>query len=283
MKKTLFTLIFFCVVFTQCAFAQITINSEPSGAKVYQEGTYIGTTPCSASVKQKLVYDIDANKVKDDSKPPYSFPFTITMEGYEPATVYFEGSYEYHEAGIGGKNKYYIVKPKSYKLFAVLKKDNNYISQESNNVSQGLDDENRVANTDNYGISNLTSVQYIIKEDKQEKPEVRWRFDSDPSGAQIYWRIKSTIPETVSNSDLFYLGTTPFYEIKPLNIKGLDDDNSDKITIEIMVAKKGFVTQTKKFSGKLLTDYQELNWYFELEEYQVNVTDDTSADANNSN
>ena len=120
MKKLFFILIMLCSC-SNLLLAQVKINSEPSGAKVFKEGQYIGTTPCTAfNLNVKLVYDIDAYKVKDPSTPPYSVEFTIVMDGYEPATVYFEGKYEYHKHGL---QEYYIVKPKSYNLFAVLKKD----------------------------------------------------------------------------------------------------------------------------------------------------------------
>jgi hypothetical protein len=241
MKKGIF-ITMFCTCFFFIS-AQVTINSEPSGAKVFQEGKYIGTTPCNASLNvksNKLVYDIDANKVRDPSKPPYSYEFTITMDGYEPATVYFEGQYEYHQSGwVGGGQKYYIVKPKSYKLFAVLKKDNAYASQKiSTNDEQ--------------------------QKDKEANPNIRWHFDSDPEDAKIFWKVKSSIPDIVKNTELLYLGETPFNETKPLNIKGLNENNSDKVEIEIVIIKKGYIKQTKSFSGNSLINQQEISWFFDL-------------------
>lgn len=233
MTSRIITFIVFCACFiSHNTNAQITINSEPSGAKVYQEGEYIGTTPCSASVKQKLVYDIDANRVRNPNEPPYSFPFTIMMEGYEPTTVYFEGKYEYHQSGFGGQNKYYIVQPKTYKLFAILKKDPNYSSQ--------------------------TIMQ-------ESQPEIRWHFDSEPEGARLYWKVKSSTTD-VKETESIYLGTTPFNEIKPLNIKGLNSENSSNVTIVVEIVKKGYESQVKTFSAKTLTEQNEISWFFELEE-----------------
>ena len=231
----------FCA-FSQISSAQITINSEPSGAKVYKEGKYIGTTPCNASVSGKLVYDIDANKVRDASIPPYSHEFTLTMDGYEPAKVYFEGKYEYHQSGwVGGGQKYYIVKPKSYKLFAVLKKDNSYSSW------------GQTANKDD------------VQQNKTN-PDVRWHIDSDPEGAKIFWRVTSSIPDIVKNTELMYLGKTPFNETKPLNIQGINKDNSDKVKIEIEIVKNGYTKQNKTFSGNSLINQQEISWFFDLTE-----------------
>lgn len=243
MKKGIF-ITMFCICFFFIS-AQVTINSEPSGAKVYQEGKYIGTTPCYASLNvktKKLVYDIDADQVRDPSRPPYSYEFTITMDGYEPATVYFEGQYEYHQSGwVGGGQKYYIVKPKSYKLFAVLKKDNAYASQVL-----------------------TTSTNDRQQTNSEAIPTIRWHFDSDPEGAKIFWKVKSSIPNIVKNTDLLYLGETPFNETKPLNIKGLNNSNSDKVEIEIEIVKKGYIKQRKTFSGNLLINQQEISWFFDL-------------------
>lgn len=234
MTTKFYALLVFCVWFISInTTAQIRINSEPSGAKVYQEGEYIGTTPCSASVNQRLTYDIDANKVRNPSKPAYSYPFTIIMEGYEPATVYFEGKYNYRQSGIGGQNKYYIVEPKTYKLFAVLKKDPNY-------------------------TSNSTSFQ-------ESQPEVRWHFDSEPDGARLYWKVKSSTPN-VRSTESSYLGSTPFNELKPLNIPGLTNENSSNVTIEVEIIKKGYKKQVKTFSAKTLTEQREISWFFELPE-----------------
>lgn len=245
MKNYLFVLflIYICS-FSINATGQIKINSEPSGAKVYQEGKYIGTTPCTASTNMKtkhLVYDIDADQVRDPSQPPYSIEFTLTMDGYEPATVYFEGKYEYHQHG---GQKYYIAQPKTFNLFAVLKKDQS-------------------VSVNNSQITNPDIKQTAIQENK---PEIRWHFDSDPQGARIYWRVISKEPATVKNTDPLYLGITPYNELKPLNIKGLDSENAKNVIIEIEVIKKGYKKQVKSISAESLTEQQEISWFFELEE-----------------
>ena len=246
MRKTILFIVLFSAL-SLCSNAQIKINSEPSGAKVYQEGKYIGVTPCSASTNmkaKKLVYDIDADKVRDPSKPPYSIEFTLTMDGYEPATVCFEGEYEYHQSGwVGGGQKYYIVKPKSYNLFAVLKKEQNI------NISpiQTTQPEN----------------QNIIIQEKKE--DIRWQFDSEPDGARVFWKVISLEPNVVKNTDPLYLGTTPYNELKPFNIKGLNSENSKNVTIEIEISKKGYKKQIKRFSAESITEQNEISWFFELE------------------
>ncbi len=217
---------------------------------MYQEGKYIGTTPCKASSNMKtkeLVYDIDANRVRDPSKPPYSIEFTITLDGYEPATVYFEGKYEYHQSGFGGQNKYYLVKPKTFNLFAVLKKD------QSVSVST-------------VQTPNLEIQQTVFQE---SKPDIRWHFDSEPEGARIYWKVISKEPDVVKNTAPLYLGITPYNEIKPFNIKGLDSENAENVIIEVEIVKKGYKKQVKSISAESITEQQEISWFFELEEEKI--------------
>ena len=104
--------------------ATITVNSRPQGATVYVDGRVVGTTPCRVSLPGKWVYDIDANKVSNPNKPPYSKKFVFVLDGYKNATEYWEGVYEYHEAGIGDyRQRYYIVKPSEYSVMAFLEKE----------------------------------------------------------------------------------------------------------------------------------------------------------------
>ena len=104
--------------------ATITVNSRPAGATVYIDGREVGTTPCKVSLPGKWVYDIDANRVSDPNKPPYSKKITFALDGYKTTSEYWEGVYEYHEAGIGNyRQKYYIVKPSGYSVMAFLEKE----------------------------------------------------------------------------------------------------------------------------------------------------------------
>lgn len=104
--------------------ATITVNSRPEGATVYVDGKAVGTTPCKVSLPGKWVYDIDANKVSNPNKPPYSKKIVFVLDGYKTATEYWEGVYEYHEAGIGDyRQKYYIVKPSGYNVMAFMERE----------------------------------------------------------------------------------------------------------------------------------------------------------------
>lgn len=102
----------------------IAVNSRPTGATVYIDGREVGVTPCKVTLPGKWVYDIDANRVSNPDKPPYSKKITFVLDGYKTATEYWEGVYEYHEAGIGDyRQQYYIVKPSGYNVMAFLEKE----------------------------------------------------------------------------------------------------------------------------------------------------------------
>jgi hypothetical protein len=44
----------------------------------------------------------------------------------------------------------------------------------------------------------------------------------------------------------------------------LNENNSDKVEIEIVIIKKGYIKQTKSFSGNSLINQQEISWFFDL-------------------
>ncbi len=97
-----------------------------------------------------------------------------------------------------------------------------------------------------------------------ERTVIRWYFDSDPRGARIYWRVISSIPSIVKNTNETYLMTTPFEETRSFNILGLTYENSRDVQIEIKVSKKGYEDQVKRFNVRQAIDQQEISGFFEL-------------------
>ena len=87
-----------------------------------------------------------------------------------------------------------------------------------------------------------------------EKTIIRWYFDSDPRGARIFYRVVSSIPEIVKNTNETYLTTTPFEETRAFNILGLTYENSRDIQIEIKVEKNGYEPQVKRFNVRQAID-----------------------------
>lgn len=99
-----------------------------------------------------------------------------------------------------------------------------------------------------------------------EKTIIRWYFDSAPQGARIFWRVISSVPEEVKNTNELWLGSTPFEETRSFNIEGLTYENSRDVQIEIKVKCKGYVDQNKRFNVRQAIDQQEISSFFDLVE-----------------
>lgn len=97
-----------------------------------------------------------------------------------------------------------------------------------------------------------------------ERTILRWYFDSDPRGARVFWRVISSVPNEVKNTNETYLTTTPIEETRSFNIQGLTYDNSRDVTIEIKVTKRGYEDQVKRFNVRQALDQQEISGFFEL-------------------
>ncbi|MDE7407307.1 MAG: hypothetical protein K2M76_02705, partial [Muribaculaceae bacterium] len=107
-----------------------------------------------------------------------------------------------------------------------------------------------------------------------EKTILRWYFDSDPRGARIYYRVISSVPAEVKNTNETYLTTTPLEETRSFNILGLTYDNSRDVTIEVKVSKRGYEDQVKRFNVRQALDQQEISGFFELVKKEVQNTDE---------
>ncbi len=97
-----------------------------------------------------------------------------------------------------------------------------------------------------------------------ERTIIRWYFESDPQGARIFWRVVSSIPNEVKNTNELYLGTTPYEDTRSFNIIGLTEENARDVQIEIKVKRKGYMDQTKRFNVRQALDQQEISSFFEL-------------------
>lgn len=223
----------------------ITVNSQPTGAKVFADGREVGTTPCKVSFSGKWVYDIDANKVRNPDKPPYSKQITFVLDGYETATEYWNGMYEYHEAGIGQyRQKYYIVKPDGYSVMAFLKKDP---TQTVTHAEQ--------QNSVNTSQNAVTISDELI---------LQCNIDSEPEDARIFWRIISQ-NNNIRSTELQYLGKTPYRDKKAFRITGLSKETAKDVKFELVVRKNGYYDETKLFSLSELLNIMEINGFFELQ------------------
>lgn len=97
-----------------------------------------------------------------------------------------------------------------------------------------------------------------------EKTIIRCFFDSDPQGARIMWRIISSVPDEVKNTNELYLGSTPYEETRSFNIIGLTESNAQNVQIEIKLKRKGYLDQTKRFNVRQAIDQHEISSFFDL-------------------
>ena len=97
-----------------------------------------------------------------------------------------------------------------------------------------------------------------------ERTIIRWYFESEPQGARIFWRVISSIPDQVKNTNELWLGTTPFEETRSFNIQGLTYENFRNVQIEIKVRRNGYLDQTKRFNVRQAIDQQEISSFFDL-------------------
>ena len=101
-------------------------------------------------------------------------------------------------------------------------------------------------------------------ESELERTIIRWYFDSAPRGSRVFWRVISSVPAEVKNTNESYLGPTPFEETRSFNILGLTYANSRDVQIEIKVTKNGYMDQVKRFNVRQAIDQQEISSFFEL-------------------
>lgn len=97
-----------------------------------------------------------------------------------------------------------------------------------------------------------------------EQTIIRWAIDSDPQGARVFYRVLSSIPAVVKNTNETYLMTTPYEETRAFNILGLTYENSRDVQIEIKVVKNGYEAQVKRFNVRQAIDQQEISSFFML-------------------
>lgn len=99
-----------------------------------------------------------------------------------------------------------------------------------------------------------------------ERTVIRWYFESEPKGARIFWRVVSSVPDEVKNTNELYLGTTPYEDTRAFNIIGLTEKNARDVQIEIKVKRRGYMDQTKRFNVRQAIDQQEISSFFDMVE-----------------
>ena len=229
-------------VFSSDVWPTVSLKSTPAGARVYLDGKLIcASTPAVVTIPRPTFL------ASEKSQPEYGNYVARLVFKYEG---YLDGEVELRPWITRGriKNSYLLMWPKTVK-HKFLRDPNHVYKQDPAIVAGEADNQ---VNRDKAGQSEL------------ERTIIRWYFDSDPRGARIFWRVISSVPAEVKNTNETYLMTTPFEETRSFNILGLTYENSRDVQIEIKVSKKGYEDQIKRFNVRQAIDQQEISAFFEL-------------------
>ncbi len=226
-------------------YAKITLQSYPEGAKVYYKGQLIcASTPTTVEIPYHGTIAPGSKKELQQrmrrSAEASSIELTFVKEGYgskvetiRPVVTQIS------------KNNYSFEWPRS-----ILCELQEVPVARDKTVPRG--ELRKQVTRDNPG---QTSLEGTI---------IRWNLESDPKGARVFWRVVSSIPEEVKNTNETYLGTTPYEDTRSFNIIGLSYENSRDVQIEIKVRRKGYMDQTKRFNVRQAIDQQEISSFFDL-------------------
>ena len=229
---------------------RFTFNSEPEGAKVYYNGELVcNSTPGSAVIKTPAKTPAVASVLDAANKKlakTNAMVFSFVKSGYKTKEVVLEPTVTVFS---DAKTKTYgPIFDWANGVFCELERKQVY--EDDPTIVAGAAEE-RVSR-DNAGATSL------------ERTIIRWYFDSEPRGARIFWRVISSVPSEVKNTNETYLTTTPYEETRGFNILGLTYENSRDVVIEIKVTKRGYEDQVKRFNVRQAIDQQEISGFFEL-------------------
>ncbi len=220
---------------TTTSYINTYITSDPSGAMVIYGGKTIGTTPCIVNMPVKTTITAAGGTLKNMNYTTSVTPWEITFvkDGITESASYAPNALPVEN---GKANVDYTFSQAAYM------KDPTIMAGEADNM-----------------VSRDAPGQTAL-----ERTVLRWYFDSDPRGARIYWRVISSIPHIVKNTNEAYLMTTPFEETRSFNILGLTYENSRDVQIEIKASKRGYEDQVKRYNVRQAIDQQEISGFFEL-------------------
>ncbi|MDE6384021.1 MAG: hypothetical protein K2K79_06715 [Paramuribaculum sp.] len=92
---------------------------------------------------------------------------------------------------------------------------------------------------------------------------IRWYILSNPSGADVSWRVVSSTPD-VRNTNANFVGTTPYESTESFDIKGLTAENAGNVQIEVTCERAGYLPQKKRFNLRQAIDQKEISAKFNL-------------------
>lgn len=223
----------------------IEVKTQPEGAEVYYNGQLVcPRTPGIIQIKYapKVMPGKKKTWVERKTRSEKSNPIHLTFkkEGYRTCEkVIYPAIEQLSKTGYG------VIYPPS-------------VFQEMQSLYEQSDP---VVRSDK--LSQVVSRDAPGKTDL-EKTIIRWYFESEPQGARIFWRVISSVPQEVKNTNELWLGNTPFEETRSFNIQGLSYENSRNVQIEIKVKRQGYLDQTKRFNVRQAIDQQEISSFFDM-------------------
>ena len=240
--------------------AKVAIASTPQGATVLVNGAVIGTTPCEITLPEfQSIVDLKTSNKKDTSLPrtsdgkvnidkyieTISYNLTFVKDGYKTKTEKLAPTVAISE-NFAAKVAGIAYSP----INVTLEKGDAYVKDPTIVAGEA----NTMVNRDAPGSTAL------------ERTIIRWYFDSEPRGARVFWRVVSSIPSIVKNTNETYLGSTPYEDTRSFNILGLSYENSRDVQIEIKVTRPGYMDQIKRFNVRQAIDQQEISSFFDMVE-----------------
>lgn len=228
----------------------VTFDSQPQGARVIVDGKVIGITPFTTSIFVPPLLIVSYNEYNNNSRfrNNHRIEVKFVKEGYESGVEYIYPKLIY--------NKNYKQSQQLLWSDGVFHEFTSAEGQSANvyetDPSIPAGEANKVVSRDNPGQTAL------------ERTVIRWYFESEPQGARIYWRVISSVPDQVKNTNELWLGNTPFEETRSFNIQGLTYENSRDVQIEIKVRRNGYIDQTKRFNVRQAIDQQEISSFFDM-------------------
>lgn len=228
----------------------VTFDSQPQGARVIINGKAVGVTPCTVTIPVSSISDfgvgssfllrktIEANQVE----------IRFIKDGYTTGVEYYQPKVESNRYYVGGLH--FDWSDGVFHEFTSAEGQSANVYETDPSIPAG--EANKVVSRDNPGQTAL------------ERTVIRWYFESEPQGARIFWRVISSIPDQVKNTNELWLGSTPFEETRSFNIQGLTYENSRDVQIEIKVRRNGYIDQTKRFNVRQAIDQQEISSFFDM-------------------
>ncbi len=232
---------------------EVEINSVPQGATVYLEGKLLGVTPLRVNIPLK--YELPAyykQSMSEEIAERVSSNITFVKDGYKTQELLYKPNLITIGRDLKNYNGVFSSLVYSYPEGVICELEKQINEEYSEDTTIPLGEADKIVSRDNPGSTEL------------ERTIIRWYFDSAPRGARVFWRVISSVPSEVKNTNELYLGTTPFEETRSFNILGLTYQNSRDVQIEVKVTRQGYIEQVKRFNVRQAIDQQEISSFFDL-------------------